>query len=521
MAQIPVTGIPSSYRTPGSYAEILFAQGPGTASAGVRSIIIVMPMTSAGTWTPNTVYEVKNEGVARDGGGVGSPIHRGCRAVLLRNKNTKLYALPYAASSGGSPVAATATITYATTATALGSALVTICGEQMSVRVNSGDLPATIATNVAAAINAKDWLPVTASPSSGVVTLTAKIAGISQGTATIGVIRFRASMSGSIGTTVTTSGAFLGTGTAGADGTTTEAANLTTALSAILGARYYDMAFSVNDSTSLTAIKNHIVSKSQPNPGMRSVGFVAWTGTSASGITLAQAKNYERLSFAWQLNSEHDHAELAAALAAVHQAEEEKDATFNFDGYRGTNAANWDILPAYATSDWPTPDDFNDAINGGLTPIGSDAAGSYIVMAITSRSKNSAGTVADFRAAESHRISGADLVVDTQQIQYRQNFANKKLADDKRLPNGQVDTNQKLAPNVVTAFNFNRWLRSTFDQFDVAQGGGILQDVAETKDGCQTVRDPSNTGRLESGYDMRVVDLLHQHTLRAAETSPG
>jgi phage tail sheath gpL-like len=521
MALIPITGIPSSYRTPGSYAEVLFAQGPGTASAGVRSIIIVMPMTSAGTWTANTVYEVKNEGTASAGGGVGSPIHRGCRAVLLRNKNTKLYALPYAASSGGSPVAATATITYTTTATALGSALVTIAGEQISVRVNSGDTPTIIGAAVAAAINAKDWLPCTAANSSGVVTLTAKIAGASQGTATIGVIRYRASMSGSIGTTVATSGSFLGSGVAGADGTTTEAANLTTALSSILGARYYYMAFSINDATSLTAVKNHISTKSQPNPGMRSVGCVAWSGTSASGITLSQAKNYERLSFAWQLNSEHDHAELAASLAAVRQAEEEKDATYNFDSYRGSNAASWDILPAYSTTDWPTSDDFNDAINGGLTPIGSDAAGSFIVMSITSRSKNSAGTVADFRAAESHRISGADLVVDTQLIQFRQNYSNKKLADDRLLPNGQVDTNQKLSPSMVTASTFKPWLRNTLNQFDISQGGSVLQDVATSKASMQVVRDPSNTGRLECGYDLRTVDLFHQATFRVAETSPG
>lgn len=521
MAQIPITGIPSSYRTPGSYAEVLFAQGPGTASAGVRSIIIVMPMTSAGTWTPNALYEVKNEGIARDGGGVGSPVHRGCRAVLLRNKNTKLYALPYAATSGGSPVAATGTIIYTTNATALGSALVTIAGEDISARVNTGDTPTIIGAAIAAAINSKDWLPCTAANASGTVTLTAKVAGASQGTATIGVIRYRASMSGSIGTTVTTSGAFLGTGVAGADGTTTEAANLTTALSSILGARYYYMAFSVNDATSLTAVKNHIATKSQPNPGMRSVGCVAWTGTSASGITLSQAKNYERLAFAWQLNSEHDHAELAASLAAVRQAEEEIDPTYNFDAYRGSNAASWDIKPAFSTTDWPTSDDFNDAINGGLTPIGSDSAGSFIVMSITSRSKNSAGTVADFRAAESHRVSGADIVVDTQLVKFRKDYGNKKLADDAVLPNGKVDTNQKLAPSMVTPSTFKPWLKNTFNQFDVAQGGGVLQDIATTKASVQVLRDPSNTGRLECGYDLRTVDLFHQATFRVAETSPG
>ena len=520
MALIPITGIPSSYRTPGSYAEILFAQGPGTASAGVRSVIFVMPMTAAGTWTAGTVYEVKNEGIARDGAGIGSPMHRGVRAFLKRNKSAKLYALPVAATTGGSPVAATGTITYATTATAIGSTTVTVCGDQVSARINTGDTPTVIAAAVAAAINAQEQLPVTAANVAGVVTMTARIAGISQGTATVGVIRFRAVITGSVGTTVATSGAALGlgTGTPGVEGTTTEAANLATALNAVRGTRNYYMAFSANDATSLANIKTHLSTKSTPNPGLRSVGITAWTGTSANGITLAQALNYERTQMVWQLNSEHDHAVLAGSMAATRQLNEELDAAYNFDGYRDVP---WGCLPAFANTDWPTSDDHNDAINGGLTPIGSDAAGSYIVMTVTTRSKNAAGTVADFRAAETHRVSVADFVVDTMLIRYALNYANKKLASDRTLSNGTVDPNQRLSPGVVTPFTFLPFVKNILNSFDVAQGGSLLQDVALSKASLQVLRDPGNTGRLECGLDLRSVDLLHQATFRVAEVSPG
>lgn len=519
MSLIPISGIPSSYRTPGSFAEVLFAQGPGTASAGLRSVLFVMPMTAAGTWTANTVYEVRSEATASTGGGIGSPIHRGIRAFLKRNKNSKVYALPYPATTGGSPVAAAATITYSVTATGLGSTVVTACGESISTKIAQGDLPATVATNVANNINSKEYLPFTASAASGVVTLTARVAGVSQGTGTVGVIRFRATVVGSIGTTVATSGSTLGSSVAGADGTTSEAQQLATALNAVRGSRNYFMVFSVNDSTSLANVVTHIGTKSAPNPGLRSVGIAAWTGTLASGITLSQARNYERLAFAWQLNSEHDHAELAAALAAARQQEEEKDAAFNFDGYR--DPVVWQVLPAASTSDWPTLDDFNDAINGGLTPIGSDASGSYIVMSVTSRSKNAAGTVADFRAAETHRVSVADQVVDTLLVRFVQNYSNKKLASDRIGTDGKVDTNQRLGDNVVTPFYFKQWLTGQFDPFDTARGGGLLQDVAATKASLQVLRDPSNTGRLECSFDLRSVDLFHQATFRVAEVSPG
>lgn len=515
MALIPISGIPSSYRTPGSYAEILFAQGPGTASSGVRSVVFVMPMSAAGTWTPNTLYEVKNEGVARDGAGVGSPLHRGLGAFMKRNKKAKIWALPYSASSGGSPVAATGTVTYTTTATAIGSSVVTICGDDCSVQVHTGDTPTVIAAAMAAVINAKDFLPVTAVASVGVITLTARIAGASQGTATIGVIRFRAVVVGSIGTTVTTSGAFVGTGVAGADGTTTEAANLATALATLRGSRNYYIVVSVNDATSLGNLKTHLAQKASPNPGLRCVGISAWTGTSAAGVTLSQTLNYERQQIVWQLNSEHDHAVLAAAMAAARQDREEVDAAWNFDGYRDVA---WQIKSAFAVSDWPTSDDFNDAINGGLTPVGSDASGSYIVMTITTRSKNAAGTVADFRVAETHRVSVCDLFTDTALIRYALNFGNKKLANDQLLSNGKVNTNQKLAPNVVTPYTFAPFFRKLLDEFGTS---GELQDIDASKASLQVLRDPSNTGRLETACDLRVIDLLHQSTFRLAEVSPG
>lgn len=517
MALIPISGIPSSYRTPGSYAEVLFAQGPGTSSAGIRSVIFPMPMSAAGTWTVNTVYEVKNEGVARDGAGVGSPLHRGLRAFLKRNKTAKVYALPYAATSGGSPVAATGTITYATTATGIGSTVVTICGEQFSVKINTGDTPTVIGANIASYINAKEYLPVTAVAVTGVVTLTARIAGASQGTATVGVIRFRAIIVGSIGTTVATSGACLGfgTGVPGADGATTEAANLATALATVRGSRNYYMVFSVNDATSLGNVKSHISQKSAPNPGLRSVGISAWTGTSATGVTLSQTLNYERQQIVWQLNGEQDHAELAAAMAASRQQKEELDASYNFDGFRDTA---WAIPSAFAVSDWPTSDDCNDAINGGLTPIGSDAAGSYVVMQITTRSKNAAGTVADFRAAETHRISVMDLFTDTLLLRYALNYANKKLSSDQLLSNGTVNPNQKLSPNVITPFTFAPFIRKIIDEFGTSSQ---LQDTDASKASLQVVRDPSNTGRLECACDLRSIDLLHQGTFRLAEVSPG
>ena len=128
MSLIPVSGIPDSFLVPGTFAEILFGQGPSTASAGPRSAIYVMPMSSDGTWQSNQVVQVRNESDAADGAGVGSPLHRAIRMHLRANKQGKVYALPFAESTGGA-TAADGYFTITGTASATGLLSITVCGE--------------------------------------------------------------------------------------------------------------------------------------------------------------------------------------------------------------------------------------------------------------------------------------------------------------------------------------------------------------------------------------------------------
>jgi phage tail sheath gpL-like len=510
--QIPILGVEATFRTPGIYASIEFAQGPASAAAGVREVLLVMPMTSSGTWTANTLYAVPNEATARTGAGTGSPLHRAARKFLRTNQDAKLWALPYAASSGGSPATATGTVTFASgPASATGTATVTVCGEDCSFTYPSGATVTDIAAGIVATINAREHLPVVASNVSGVVTLTARIAGASQGTATIGVIRFRASITSGTSVTVATSGAFVGSGTAGADGTTTEAANFATALAAIEARRFYFIVTSLWDATSLGHLKTHIVLKSEPRRGLRSVGIAGYTSSLSNVSTIANGRNYERLQIAWQPNSEHDTAEIAGAIAAVRQKEEQVDTAFNFDGY----SLNDILLPAYSSADWPDADDQSDAINDGVTPIASTGTGTYIVMSVNTRSKNSTGAVDDFRATETHRVSVCDEFVDEELAQYALEFAGKKLEDDLRLADGTVDVNQPRKRNVVTPSGFRPHLTKRMDNFAAL---GKLQNIAASKASLRVIKTGS---RLECGFDLNVIDLLHQATLRVSEVSTG
>jgi len=522
MALIPITGIPSSWRLPSNYAEILFGQGPATAGAGERAICICGPkLAASGSWTANTVYRVKNEAEAIAGAGAGSPLHRCLRMVLKANNGCKLYALPYLPSSGAGGVAAACDVTIAcggVNPTASGQVKLFVCGEEISVGYTTTSTPTSIATDIKNSINAKTWLPVSALNAAGVLTLTAKILGKSQGDGTLGVIRLQGEIDSGTGTTITLQAAALGLGasTDGVDGATTEATNLAAALAAIESSRYYYLGFaSVCHTAEWQSIALHIANKSLPLQGLRSVGVVGYTGALAGAQTLATARNYERLRMVWQPNSDHDVAELVGNAIAVFHKRESTESRYNFDGYRGTD---WLIHKAYSVADWPDAADLNDAITDGITPIASDEQGSYIVMSVNTRSKDSTGTVDDFRACESHRVSISDEYCDTVLVRHKLTYGGFYLADDKLLSDGTVDPNQPRRRKVLTPSAYKPFVNSMIDEFEAK---GLLQKADTSKSGLQVVRDPNNGGRLEVGHDLFCIDLLHQTTFRFAETSSG
>lgn len=75
-------------------------------------------------------------------------------------------------------VQASGTVTITGPATAAGTIALYIAGQRVTVPVASGDAATAIATAIAAAINAATDLPVTASSTTGVVTLTARWKGL-------------------------------------------------------------------------------------------------------------------------------------------------------------------------------------------------------------------------------------------------------------------------------------------------------------------------------------------------------
>ena len=513
--QIPILGIGGDWRKPGAFSEIRFAQGATSAGAGEREVVFVMPKLSTGTWTAAKLYRATSESEVETGAGAGSPMHRAARKFFQHNKDAKCWFLPVAETTGGSPIAATATVTFTSTPAATGVATVWICGESCSFGYTSSDTVTTVAAGIKAAINAKPWLPVTADNSSGILTVTAKLKGISQGTASVPVISVRAEVSAGTTITVASTGA-VGTGVVGVEGTTTEAASTATALAVIANTRKYYMVSSANDATTLGHFKTHIVTKSEPRRGLRSVAIAAYPGTLAACTTIATGINYERLQIAWLENPDNDCAEIAGRMAAERQKLESLDATFGLFDWRMDGLAN-----SFLNSDWPSDTEINDAINDGIAPIASTDAGPVLVMNLNTRSKNAAATQDDFRATECHRVSGADLFVDESDARWRLNYANKKLEDDEILPTGsgpmagKPNPNKTNRPGVIRPSHYKgsvkAHIREFYDRSHVQRLQEMLDSVQCRKSG----------GRVETSLNFFTIDHALQRTLLVAESSEG
>ena len=148
-----------------------------------QRIALLGQYNSGYTPTDNVALEITSAAEAATYFGPGSQLHRLAIKLFagLGNGTVGVDAFPLTSGTGAS----TGTITITGDATGSGTISLYIAGQRVPVTVTSGDLVATIATAIAAAINADVTLPVTASASLGVVTLTAKWVGLSANGITI------------------------------------------------------------------------------------------------------------------------------------------------------------------------------------------------------------------------------------------------------------------------------------------------------------------------------------------------
>lgn len=490
-----LTGFSASDPVPGAYTEIRFAQGDVAGDGSALECLLIGNKTAAGSATvdavvygPDSPVPLRSEADAIALFGAGSELHRMFRRFTSINRSTTVRAIAVTASGG---TAASKDVVFANNATGAGSATLWVCDESVEISIVSGDTPTALGDLLVAAVNAQTHWPLTASNSSGTVTLTAKIAG-PRGNQ----IRVQTRITSGIATTLT-----LGADTPLASGATADSS--TTALATILPKRYYWIASAANDATQLGALVTQVNSQALPVTGIRQQVFAGSVDTLANTITIATGRNSARCCILWNEQSSYPTAELAAIGAAITSLFQVKPSPrCNFAGF-GNDAvtqAAWPVLAQRDVTAHPLRSEIVSALNNGISPIGINPNGTtYLVDLITSRSLN--GSVNDYRIRDQHKVTISDFFADDLTAKEIAQHSGKKLANDPpsgaRPPGADV-----LTPSV---------LRSTvFGLIDDYDANSLFQDVAKMKADTIVQREVSPTSRISVRCPLRPIDVAKQ-----------
>jgi phage tail sheath gpL-like len=172
---INFTQIPSNLRTPGVFVEVTnILANSGLSQLNTR-ILAIGQRLSSGTVAAGVPTLVTSKQQAVEFFGRGSMLANMFSTLFDNNPYTEKWAV--ALDDNGAGVAATGTATITASGSQNGTINLYIGGVRVQCAVTAGDVQNTIATNLAAAINANADLPVTAAAATNVVTLTARNKG--------------------------------------------------------------------------------------------------------------------------------------------------------------------------------------------------------------------------------------------------------------------------------------------------------------------------------------------------------
>lgn len=172
---ISFSTIPVSLRTPGAYIEFDASRAVSGLPPAPTKTLLIGQRLAAGAVAALTPTRIVSADQAAQAFGRGSMLHAMAAAYRAGDDLTELWAIGLSDLAGGT--AATAQITVTAAATAAGVIALMVDGVAVKVGVAAADAPATIATAIAAAVNALPDLPVTAASAAAVVTLTARHKG--------------------------------------------------------------------------------------------------------------------------------------------------------------------------------------------------------------------------------------------------------------------------------------------------------------------------------------------------------
>ncbi len=367
---IEIETIPGSTRKPGVYAEFNTRMATRSLPGNLQRMLIIAPMSGAGVQAKVLeLHDVFSDDEAAVLFGRGSLAHIMAVSALKANRYLQLQAIGLADAQAGKP--ATADIALTGPATQSGTLTVWVANTRIDAPVQAGDSAQTISRALLDAVSRQGALPVTAQMAIGDsgVTLTARHGGewgndirLSGRTTAPGV-------------TVTVSAMTGGENNAA----------VKDALTAVFAAGHQVIAVPWTDEATLRALREHLAAAGDAMEKRGAVGVAGWSGTLATGTTLAGKSNDGRTTIGWHPGSVCLQAEIAAGYAAVIASEEDPARPYN-----GLEIVGLDVTPLTSRAGRREQEN---ALHNGLAPLEVGPGDKVqIVRAISTYTKSANGT---------------------------------------------------------------------------------------------------------------------------------
>lgn len=527
---ITVPGFPAGWLVPGVFGLALYAGGNSGAGSGQRhhvhlgnrieaAITGSAPTLSvaAATRAANTLTRVLSDEESATYFGRGSELHRMAIRHFRQHPGSVLYQIAVPQSSGGSVAAATGTITFVNACEGSATLRLYIAGRTIDLPISGTAASpvdiATIAEDLCDAVNAIDELPVTAQFSSGVTTLTAKHKG-TRGSAIEFAAEWitdttRVTISSSAvapGNGVTTTAA-LSTSTgvlaSGVEGSTAE--TIAAAL-ALLEARQWFIAMSMNDDTATAAVDTWLDAQAAITVQNRHQVLACSRGTLGDASTDATDRNQHRLQLCWHYKSPLPCDEVAAQLLAARSngdaqaggttIGEETDPNTNLDGL-----ILRDVLPQRDSGDNPTTAELQSALAAGLTPLVPSAVqpgACEVVSSVTTRTRGPSSGSTSYAVHQTAVVTNIDACTDDLRAAFAVDFRGYRIVSD---------ATPILADRTTSPSRIRGWYFGKLKDFERV---GRLRDVDANEDALLIEEDESTPGRVLGDIPMQCAPGLRQ-----------
>ena len=462
---ISFNSVPAGARVPLVYVEFDSSRA-GATSATYRSLLIGQRL-AAGTVAEAVPTLVNTVADAQSAFGRGSMVALMAAAFRRQNPLGELWAVALDDAAGGT--AEEVTVTVGAASTAAGTIALYISGQRVAVGVASGRSTTQIATAIADAVDDVDAdLPVTASRSGSVVTLTAR----NDGAATDIDVRHSYHAGESLPAGVTLS---IATSTAGATDP-----DIQDALDAVSSEKFTMIANPYSAAASMTALEAELTERWGPTLQLDGYAMTGYRGTSSSAATYGGARNSQYSSVMGISTSPTPTYEWAAAMAGRVAVAAGNDPARPFQTLRLTG-----VLPA-AIQDRFAFAARNTLLGDGIATHTVDGSGVVRIERMISTYQTGPGGQADAAYLDANTALTLSFLRSDFRDRISNRYARYKLADDgTRFGAGQPIITP-LVGRAAAVGIFESWEQS-----------GLVEDAGAFAEALVVERHSSDRNRLD------------------------